>query len=48
VLQGYFIAQRHASVWAPRLLSVLLMLLALLGAAGTASVTMILWWPAIR
>lgn len=48
VLQAYFVAQRHSGVWAPRAMSALLLLLALLGAAGTASVTMILWWPAIR
>jgi uncharacterized membrane protein len=48
VLQGYFIAQERGGVWGPRAMSVLLLALALIGAGGTASVTMLLWWPAIR
>lgn len=48
VLQGYFAAQTQRGVWAARIMTWVLCGLALLSAGGIASVTMILWWPAIR
>ena len=48
VLQGYFAAQRAVGVWGPRVMTGVLTLLALLSAGGIVSVTMILWWPAMR
>jgi Predicted membrane protein (DUF2306) len=48
LLQGYFVARERPGVWAPRLATAGLFLLALLTAAGAASVTMILWVPAMR
>ncbi len=48
VLQGYFVAQERGSVWGPRLMSVVLFALAAVCAGGIASVTMILWLPAVR
>lgn len=52
VLQGYFVAQGRGQeprgVWGPRVMTLVLFGLALLSAGGVASVTMILWWPAIR
>lgn len=48
VLQGYFFAQAQRGVWGPRVMSLVLFGLALISAGGIASVTMILWWPAIR
>ena len=48
VLQCYFIAQRRGGVWGPRATAALLFILSLIGAGGTASVTMLLWWPSIR
>jgi len=48
VLEGYFAAQRAVGVWGPRAMTAVLALLALLSAGGIVSVTMILWWPAMR
>jgi uncharacterized membrane protein len=48
VLQGYFRAQTSAGRWWPRTMSGVLATLTLLSAAGIASVTLMLWWPAIR
>jgi hypothetical protein len=48
LLQGYFVARERSGVWALRLATAGLFLLALLTAAGAASVTMILWVPAMR
>ncbi len=48
VLQGYFAAQVQRGVLGPRVMALVLLGLALLSAGGIASVTMILWWPAIR
>jgi Predicted membrane protein (DUF2306) len=48
VLQLYFSAQASKERWLPRLMAGTLFALALLTAAGVASVTMILWVPAIR
>jgi uncharacterized membrane protein len=48
VLEGYFAAQQAVGVWGPRAMAVLLVLLALVSAGGVASVTMMLWWPAMR
>ena len=48
VLQGYFVAQEQQRVWWPRLMSVTPLALAALCASGIASVTMILWLPALR
>ncbi len=48
VLQGYFVAQEQQRVWWPPLMSVTLFALAALCASGIASVTMILWLPAMR
>ncbi len=47
VLQLYFVAERHRSAWAPRVAAVALVLLAALTAGGIASVSMILWIPAM-
>ncbi len=47
VLQAYFVAQTHKNVWWPRLTSVGLFALAAISAAGIASVTLMLWWPAV-
>ena len=47
-LQGYFSAQRAVGVWGPRAMAALLVLLSVLSAGGVASVTLMLWWPAIR
>lgn len=48
VLQGYLVAQRAVSAWSPRVMTALLALLTLVSAGGIASVTLILWWPAMR
>lgn len=48
VLQGYFVAQEQQRLWWPRLMSATLFTLAALCAGGIASVTMILWLPALR
>lgn len=47
-LQGYFVAQRARGVWGPRIMAATLFCLAMLTAGGVGSVTMLLWWPAIR
>lgn len=47
-LQGYFVAQQAVGVWGPRVMAVVLVLLSFLSMGGVASVTMMLWWPAIR
>ena len=48
VLQGYFVAQQAVGVWGPRVMASVLVLLSFLSMGGVASVTMMLWWPAIR
>ncbi|MCC6245819.1 MAG: DUF2306 domain-containing protein [Gemmatimonadaceae bacterium] len=48
VLQGYFAAQAQRGVWGPRAMAAALFGLALISMGGIVSVTMILWWPAVR
>lgn len=48
VLQLFFVAQRSLNVWWPRMVSAMLFALAVICAGGIASVTLILWLPAVR
>lgn len=48
ILQGYFVAQQYPGVWWARAMASALFGLALLTAGGVASVTIMLWLPAIR
>jgi len=48
LLQIYFSAEKREGVWAPRLVAYGLFVSAVVTGAGVASVSMMLWLPAMR